>query len=364
MKMLFYIGSSVARNALLGDVESTDLLTRIVDSRMRGLMLLYASPKTSKLVYEFFLKIGNVRMADIFLSISKKFREKKQIIPDLTRFVVLSCNAKKLILRRQRIIYLSPRLANRTNILYPAILLGEALTDCNLYVNTVASNFVAGLPVSMHRIKLSDRFEPGGGGNTHASYSRHKEIGVDLCLCIVDSDRRCPEERAGDTAKFVMDVDRRVTSALCTHLLIDAYSAENLLPMDEIERQYNIGKNQDQVEKFKVVRQLRATEGWRFLPLKRGIKGTDVKSQSASARYWSLQLERIGIVSPCCDVEACACHIVPSISDKTLAVALETRSSGWPAKLADEMNLDIRASYLQISREVRSWLCVGAPIRA
>lgn len=362
--MLFVIGSSVAMSALRGDVESADFLRRMIDSRARGKNLIYATKKTSKLVQQHFSESGNERLLNIFTSVSRKFREKKQIIENLTRFVFISCHAGDARLARGRAVYISPELANQKNLLDPTIFLGEALTDCELYVNALAANFTEGLPMALRQMRLSQRFEPGGGGNTHLSYRRYLAIGDDLCLCIVDSDRKCPNETPGDTAKFVIEAHRKFGSALCSYLLIDAYSAENLLPTDEIKRQYNVGKSTKQISDFEIAMSLRNGEVWKYLPLKKGIRGKDIKLETASSRYWTAKLTELGYTIPCCVEKDCSCSIIPGIHDKTLASALEERNLGWTAKLANEKNKDIKDSYLAISHAVRSWLCVGSTIRS
>jgi hypothetical protein len=323
---------------------------------------MYSTQSTATLITDYLDNAGNKRLADLFKTVSRKFREKKLMLQDLSRFVVITANIKGQAKIKGKIVYTSPTNVINSNLLYPPILLGENLTDCDLYVNAIAQHYTD-LPRSLREIRLSQRFEPGGGNNTHASYSRHKNLAIDLCLCVVDSDKACPTENAGDTAKFVQNVDKSGRSPYCSHLLIDAYSAENLLPIDEIGRQYEIGKSAKQISEFSVVEEIRNLSSWRYLPLKKGIKGKDLKSNSARAAYWKLQLAQLGIGTPCCAVDDCSCSIVPNVSEKTLAKSLETANSSWRRTLNGEKNAEIRENYLVISKEVRSWLCIGNPLR-
>lgn len=360
--MLFCISSSMARSICAGNLDSIDCLNRLLDSRKSGLLLMYASSTTTNLIFDYLQSAGNKRLADLFKTISRKFREKTGVLKDLSRFVIITTNIKGKPKFRNRIIYSSPVNIINSNLLYPPILLGENLTDCELYVNAIAQYYTE-LPRSLREIRLSQRFEPGGGNNTHTSYSRHKSLSLDLCLCIVDSDKSCPTESSGDTAKFVQNVDKNDQSPYCSHLLIDAYSAENLLPLDEINRQYKIGKNEQQIADFNVVENIRKLPSWRYLPLKKGIKGKDLKSSSARSAYWNAQLSLIGVKTLCCSTSNCECQIVPNLNEKTLARSLENNNSNWRQSLNNEKNPVIRENYKIISHEVRSWLCVGSPLR-
>lgn len=360
--MLFYISKSVANGILSGDVDCLDCVLTLLDSRKRGLLLLYSSDQTAKLIIEFFMQNGNIRQAELFRSIARRFREKKQMLEDLTKLFIISTKPKNGVDEKGRIVRVSPKVVNTSNILYPPIFLAEDLTDCQFYVNGIASNFTD-VPTSMRELRLFERFEPGGGNNIHFSYTHHKALSRDLCLCIIDADRACPADGIGQTAKMVVKADQLKTVPFCSHILIDAYSAENLLPIDEIERQFSIGKTKAEISSFEVAKLLHGSLSWHYLPLKKGIKGKDVKGTSARAIFWNAQLKKIGIAVDCCDIDNCSCNFVPNISDKTLATAIKPSSSEWRKRLNFESNLAVKENYARISHEVRSWLCVGLPLR-
>jgi hypothetical protein len=361
--MLFYLAPSVAKKLNTNCQETFDFVVRLLDSRKRGLLLVHASQSTFSSIVLFFIQHNRIHEAELTSTLAKSFREKRQIIKDLTRYVYVTDLANGAISLRGRLIVVSPKSLNRTNMLYPPVILGENLTDCELYVNAIAGNYNADLPVSIRNLKLADRFEGGGGNSTHVAYRRYKDKKIDLCFCIVDSDRKCPDESFGDTAKFVTLVDKTTRSALCSHLVIDMYSAENLLPMAELQRQYYIGKSQAQLKEFDRVKAIRSENSWRYLPLKKGIQGSDLKKSNAHASYWSNEISKLGIPLPCCANNDCDCNIVPVLGAKTLANALAKGAMAWSKTLNQEPNIDLRGTYLRISTELKSWLCVGKPIR-
>lgn len=361
--VLFYLGSLFGKSISSGDQDSIDLLGRLLDSRKRGLLLIYCSGRAKKAIIEHFTKNRDIKSIDLINTLSKKFRQKKQLLRELSVFVLVG-SSRDATRKFGSIIVASAKLINNSNLLYPPILLGENLTDCSLYAKKISTYFTNGISQSLVDIKISDRFEPGGGNSTHMSYSRHKSLKVDFCFCIVDSDRRNPSAALGDTAKFVAEVDRIAKSALCDYLIIDTYSAENLLPIDEIERQFIKDKSQAQIESFSTTRSLRNCASWSYLPLKKGISGSELKSNDYHSRYWRDELSRAGKMMPCCDDANCKCKLVPKIGDKTLATALSNDAPNWENHLNKETNNGVLVEYAKISREVRSWLCIGMPIRS
>lgn len=103
---------------------------------------------------------------------------------------------------------------------------------------------------------------------------------------------------------------------------------------------------------------------WKHLPLKKGLRGKDLKSNGEKENYWIEKLKHAGIIFPCCDIDDCPCSLVPKIHERTLAVAVSNTDVEWSNSLNNETNPAILADYLIISKEIRSWLCIGSPIRS
>lgn len=362
--MLFCLAPSFSKSLISGNIESIDFLTTLLDSRKRGLLLVYASAKTTSEIKAYLRSTNNNHNIELFYTISKKFREKKELLKNLSTYVFVRSTETSIPRKKGRVILTSPKFINRSNLLYPPIFLGENLTDCELYADKISKYFTSDIPISLANLSISDRYEPGGGNSTHASYLRHKKKGIDLCFCIVDSDRNHPKEGNGTTAKFVENIDKIEKSALCRHLVIDMYSAENLLPIDEIERQFNEDKNEAQIKQFLIIKNLRKMSSWRHIALKKGIKGKDLKKGDEKSKFWKNQITLLGENTVCCTNTGCDCIIIPSISDRTLSNSLQREDINWSLYLNNEDNPIIRSDYVKISSEIRSWLCVGSPLRS
>jgi hypothetical protein len=362
--MLFYLSWSVVKSIQTGNQTTLDVISRLIDSRKRGELLIHASKRNFKNIEEGLRAIGRISDADIISTVAKTFRELRQIARDVNRIVYVSTLSGQYREIGEKFLIVSPAFINNANLHVPPIMLGENLTDCELYVNAIAKNFTDSVPESLKEVKLSERFENGGGNSTHTVYSRHKKLNKDFCICVVDSDKNCPEEGLGDTAKFVVAVDGKGRSPLCRHLVIDMYSAENLLPLSELENEFVVGKSEEQIKKFEIVKKFRKTESWRYLALKKGVSGKDLKSKASRGIYWSKKIEGAEVNLPCCDDDDCNCIILPALNSKTLANIVGNSATKWRRLLNEEENAEIKRDYEKISMTLRSWLCVGRQIRS
>lgn len=362
--MLFYLAPSVADSLISNDVEVFEFICRLIDARRRGLLLIYASDSTYSKIANFFHSVGRQVEYRVILSISKRAREVRSLLRDLTKFVFISTWVKKNRKFGNKIILSSPKIINKNNFLYFPVILGENLDDCNLYFDGIAKNFIKDIPASMMKLKINARKQLGGGNTTHTQYSHYKSEELDFCFCIVDSDRRCPAEGFGETAKLLIDCDKNGIKANCEYLVIDMYSAENLLDLNELRRQFIIDKSDAEIGKFEIISKLRTRASWQYLPLKKGVKGSDIKSVKAHSNYWKRELIESGVDISCCTEEVCQCIIVPAISSKTLSNSISAENSGWYGNTNNELNSDIFLIYKEISKNIRSWFCVGSEIRS
>lgn len=362
--VLLYLTKSFIKHVISNDPEALDCFRRILDSRKRGLLLLAYDSSSYEKIKLFFEENKYEELLQIIRTHEKNIRRKKQLIKSLKVITFVTAIVDKPI-RKDKFIFVSYKFINQTNLLYPPIFLAENLTDCSLYAEKIANNAGGLVDESLSIMKLSDRFEPGGGNSIHASLSRHNKKFNDFCLCIVDSDRRCPDEGFGDTAKFAIEANDLHGSPFSELVVIDTYSAENLLPLPILKSEFSLGKSEKEIEKFNLIEKIRKNESWKHIPLKKGVKGKDFKSgDEAWKGFWRQTLERLEVDTNCCIEEKCNCVIVPSFSDKTLSVSVGDKYADWETFVNKEENIYVIEEYKKISEIVRAWLCVGSPIRS
>lgn len=248
--LLFHISKSFAKSIVSGNNESYDCFCRLLDSRKLGLLLIYLEPIVAESLMNYLDGIGDERNLYILRKCHIKSRQKQQLLKDLKIRVVIGCYRNAEILRKiGTIVYVTPQYVNKANLFYPPVLLCENLVDCKLYGDKIARFYDFNISIGLTQVLLSNRrYHSGGGSTTHATYEKFKNDGLDFCICITDSDRRCPKDGVGPTAKFVANVDAKYRSPLVSHMIIDMYSAENIVPIALLEDIFC-------VEKMRVMRE-------------------------------------------------------------------------------------------------------------
>ena len=361
-KLLIHITKKFALSLETGNNSCIDVLSTLIDSRRRGIHLIHANKQTTQKILDF-LKENNKRHYNLFQTIANNFRQKKNIIKSLRKVVFLTGDTSTSVKEKGKIIYIPSSIANNSNIFYPTLFLGENINDCNFYAKKISKNFNKSIPISLQNIKLQDRYEGGGGNCTHVPYGTYKSRRIDLCICITDSDRTHPKDGIGETAKQVLKEDKKHKNPLCKALVIDFYSAENLIPINIIEKIYSKNKNKDQIDIFKKYKELKSLSSWKFIPLKKGINCQEIKSDQEKIKFLRSQLNINNIKHTCCLNTNCNNPILPKIGDKALQDSIKIDDEIWSSEINNETNEELLINYENITLEIISWLCTGEEIR-
>lgn len=365
--MLFYLAPSIAIGLEKNKNKDSILsfLNTLLDSRKRGLLLIYSSRKTFKRIIVQLEANGNQQEAELLKKISLKERQKKELVKNLSKLVYVSNTTKKLN-TNNKLIILNTTDIGKTNLLYPPILLGENLNDCLFYSNIIAEHFHHKDIEAFSKIKIfKKRYQMGGGNSTAAQYDYIKLNKFDLCLCLVDADKKSPSDGLGETAKSVIISDETNKSSICNSIVIDTYSIENLIPFSIIKEKYKVGKNRIQLDAFSRIEEIYKDSGWTYLPLKKGIRGRDLKTQKDYSQYWTEKINNIlNIETPCCENDMCDCTIIPKVSHTLLIDSISDVDIDWKKEISEEKKHEVLAMYIKISLAIKSWLCVGEEIRA
>lgn len=366
--VLFHISKSIAENIAnnVNYVESIDFVHSLIEARKKGLILVSAHEMTLDIIFHHLAAQGNNRAAEIIRKIKIKQRQKKSLLKSLTKIIYVTGKTTKPR-KLGNLLVVSCNSINKSNFLYPPYLLAENLSDCEFYSTVIADNFFDDQCFDLSRLKTHKSRYTGGGGNTISNqYDYYKNQGLDLCLCIADSDRKFPQDGLGDTAKFIVDSDAKNPSNYCEAIIINTYSIENILPIKITEMEYIKDKGKDQIEEFSKIKKIYDDVSWKFLPLKKGVAGADLKSQTPYSNYWNGVLEKLKISTNCCsqDKSNCNCKIVPSLSSKLLASLLSNNTIDWREALSNEENEHMRDTYRKIVLNVKSWLCTGEVMRS
>lgn len=264
------------------------------------------------------------------------------------------------------VIIVTLRLSHFRELCAPAetVVLGENIDDAYLGV-AMADVF----RVSEGLSTVAMRFRPdGGGGSTTATSFRQYRDDPRLCICVVDSDRRCPTARLGNTAAMVideMDVDKPWAIVVSNRYR----SAENALSTRMI--QAAVSNAPELLAKIPAIEELDrvAPEIRNYCDLKNGTRLKDVFALPADpcGRYWENRLGALGGLASarndcitqgsCSDQDYCDCWIMPKMGDNLLRVALEELERMTPHKMAEALCEVTRPHWMDLGQTVFSWVC-------
>lgn len=254
-----------------------------------------------------------------------------------------------------------------TRLLQRTLLLVENLTDAVFY------QWVAGSAPTAKQFGdffLAMEPYPGGGNTTAEAYDNIKQNTERLCLCIVDSDVRCPGTQEGETALKVKRSDNRAQNCRVEYHVLEACSVENLIPFEMFDSAWNDDRNYaDRLNRY---RQLHVDDVWPFIRLKKEIKCVDLKSASAFSSFWrrTLACEEIkdgcgaGFEgSNCGSRDECQMVVLPALSKSPLNAALSLLEK--EVQVSDFSLLPrVEAAWSEISRQIISWCCGTPPLVA
>lgn len=201
-----------------------------------------------------------------------------------------------------------------------------------------------------------------GGGNTTADVYRELSNSQDyLCLCITDSDKKCPTSGPGDTARRLIEhASAPPDKWNCTLFVIDVRAIENITPISEF--QFACAQLDDAQLKAanKLIARFWGTSQWRYLPIKKGIRCHDLNSGNLEHQiYWRQQLGISGCsansTGNCRSREECTHSIFEPISDQLLSKLAEREEGQLVISRTHDSSL--MPDLLKISGLIASFFC-------
>lgn len=235
----------------------------------------------------------------------------------------------------------------------------ENLTDgdvCKLAMEVyLERSGIAGVP-------FSARVENGGGSTTTHVFSRQAEYGH-FVMCVVDSDRRFPGDKLGDTAKLVKRAERRLDGRCLVHVM-PVRSAENLFGHSGIGAFVNQPDSRvDEIRKavLSVVSRF-GIESTDYICVKSGLSCYDV-SCGERWKYWGGVFGGVqggcGGIRACDQRSDCSAVVVSGFGDASLQSAV-TFWKNDGVRLMITLMEDRHVGLLSdLGREVFSWCCGG-----
>lgn len=234
---------------------------------------------------------------------------------------VITENGKKQIRIPAKLISEKPSLVDKARFLT------ENLNDGTFYKNLALSSIQLDPELGEVFAPLKINYSPlNGGGNTTADVYRELTESQDhLCLCITDSDKKCPTSGYGDTARRLVECAASEPKKWnCDLFVIDVRTIENLAPICELQFACALIDSAQLEAINKLLARFWGTPQWRYLPIKKGIRCHDLNSGNLEHQvYWR---EQLGITectsdssAACNSREQCPKNIFAAISDQLLS---------------------------------------------
>jgi hypothetical protein len=166
------------------------------------------------------------------------------------------------------------------------ILLGENGNDIKVYA--LIAEYYKGMSGKGSFI-LSYKSQTGGGSTTVNEYKTIFTVGEEFCLCLLDSDKRSPHNKIGDTAGKVMKHHHLNFSSnfKCNYHIVDVLEIENLLPRIFYEENYE----KKDVNKKGILKRIESFENIDVssifhIDFKMGLKKLEDYKDDCCKEYW------------------------------------------------------------------------------
>lgn len=179
---------------------------------------------------------------NLFRQIMSKNINKGSIRQSVTFFAQVTF--KESTQRRDTCIIINPRNNDSFEFYEETHFLVENLLDVKFYKHCLDYY------KRNNKIEMGYSYYPllGGGSTITKVYQLEIDLKQHFCLAIVDSDKKCPEGSKGDTAKSLLDADKKNPFNCKCYVMEKVMEIENLLPKsvvkeykDEINRlQFNL----------------------------------------------------------------------------------------------------------------------------
>jgi hypothetical protein len=368
--MLFVLDDSLTR--YLEDGTGIDLISNSVElltlSRREGKHILFGSRRLLSLILT---RCSLSQQAAAMVNkVRQELPEFGNLLTRTPRLIRVVYETTRRIEERggQRILYVPVTLLQDSSVCQKTILLGENFRDTKLYL-MFAELFRMNSRIGNMRVVAEPR---GGGGNEVVTeYSNLQNEQSCLCLCIVDSDRQCPDGSLGEVAKQTLAVDSGsfpMSEAFITRVRM----IENHFSIRQLALAIAGNDVRSQVVRFlEKLEGVGSTELRKFIDFKNGIVISDINKPETPKpvrMFWRDELVRLmerGVIASkaClsegeCDKDpSCVCCIMPGFGPALLDNVTDILDIMTPQKRAEDLCTITRDEWLHIGGVVFAWCC-------
>ena len=361
--MLFIIEKDIVE---ANDANFLKCFENLLLGYIEGSHLLFIKPSTVEKIKTIYGASMDDRMKAQFVHYQEKFMIESKLAYNLVNYAIKivpeEIGEKKVKYRNKTIGYLHTDKFLASANVQKTVLLCENIDDGKIYT-IFAKEY---LKFKNSKLKVKLKIENGGGNTIAPTFKRKIESSEDLCLCILDSDKKYPtDDSLGETSRRV----ERETSDILTPkndfiVIKQARELENILPESFYYKKYSGDVNKAPIfNKLDSIRSINKRIIF-FLDIKKGLKHYDVR------KFVELSYITQDIITynsePDCSTEeyctkrdVCNCRIIEGFGNNILNDFID-----FYDKNHHEIELIIKSSdiylkkiWVYISKLVFSWGC-------
>ena len=287
------------------------------------------------------------------------------------------------IIGGQRIINIPLQKFTDTSMIQESVLIGENLIDCEFY-KIVAEVYSS--KNNLGRLKIRHEGRLGGGSTIVDVYKQTQDEDKRPCLCVADSDKKCPSSDIGEIVRKLDRIDDE-TKPISRYVHILCREAENMLSCKQLE--LACSKTESRLKALQSLNDIEKCndEARLYIDIKKGLELIEVfkLSPDNSCRiYWidffSGFCRSCGYSkNPClrnsgCYVKedncylkeaegSCECTIMLGFGDSIFENVVEQLKLNTAQKVAEMLSPFVYAEWMRVGHIVFSW-CVGRSHRS
>ncbi|PRN06696.1 hypothetical protein A0O30_03150 [Pseudomonas sp. LLC-1] len=358
--MLFYLDASLLEDITVRPVQLLEFLENLCSARRNGRHLIFADKST----IEQLMKLpGLSPRAHRTLSVVVRRIRGKLPIFQACRVFIRVVHGDRMLTKNavggKTEIFISIDMINGDELFAKPKLLVENRTDGEFY--TALAKLLIDQQRSTKGLMLAYELVGGGGSQTPREYEALK-LTEYLVYCIVDADVDFPKAPlGGNTAAPVFNSELKTPKATADALILNCYSAENLIHPLMIKSALNLMGTESwylEIEKFFEL------DFWQFLALKARKTCIDFEGVSEKNKYWAIyrpSFAGLPCPPPCVKDK---CSIFTPLKNTTLikvADYLNNSLNGVPFRIPDCQG-HVRNEWEKIKDGIISWACSGGRI--
>ena len=325
--MIFIIEEDIVKN---NDENFLECLDNLLLGYKEGNHLLFIKPRVVEFIYEKYANDMDDRMRRKLTHYEEKFMYESKMAFKLVNYAIqiapkeIREEVKEKVIENEKyqIGYLHTNKFLTSAKIQKTILLGENPSDGDIY-EIIGNEYISR---TGSRLKVKLKIENGGGNTTAPTFIKKINDEDDLCLCILDSDKKFPSDTSlGETARRVIRETNRITVPPKVGFYIEkeVRELENMLPLGFYYHQYFKDKNkQDIFNRFEMLDKINDKLIF-FFDMKNGLKHFDTRKYNdwSNIDYIQFVVEN----EPICNLDTfcnkkdnCKCVLIKNFGSKVL----------------------------------------------